>query len=453
MKDTLKIARRQDQQTVHKTKQHSSQLLFFGEFGDNEITIAARDATDFGKKNFDLSIHQLGDLKAKITKKKIADLLNKGELGPEEGRQLKAWLEHSQKIREIQHNENLSEQEKNEQISNEIKKDTDNLSMRTDAIRNFISLTYDHPEEDKMPKKFKAGIDKESFGTPKHIMDRIPYLPRLLGDSELKRFKDGSYKVLSSISAGSMGTIGLEYTVPYIDDKTPEEIHERYKQIMCEDALKAFLACWDYATHKGFFNFLANVTDIMGMSCDSERESYFSVKEKKHFWEMLRLLEATKLTITLPYKGKWITVNHQMLGITITGAAQKNQELEVGYLDRVHYRVLSPDAFQETAKWATELATKISKGTVKMAVEDICFALNLQIRAAQRKSYSGSQPTDEKHLAQLAGIEKTFKSNARVGRKRIEEKLDRSKEAGAIADWTVSEKKYTYKYNKGKKTK
>ena len=39
-----------------------------------------------------------------------------------------------------------------------------------------------------------------------------------------------------------------------------------------------------------------------------------------------------------------------------------------------------------------------------------------------------------------------------MGRKKLKEKLDRSKKAGIISDWEESEQKYTYKYNKGKKS-
>ena len=430
-------------------------LFVFGNMAEGEITVIERknalQKEADGKTHFNLdSKVGLGDIA--ITQEDIQCFLDKGKSDKETEIKIREFFAHQEKIIAIQRNTNLSEQEKHQLISLAIQENAKNLPLIMDAMRNLISTVKSDSKEDKMPKKFKAGIDKGSFATPKTIMDRIPYLPKLLEKSELKRYKDGSYKVLSSIQAGAMGTIGLEYTVPFMDDKTPEQIHERYKQVMIEDAMGTYLACWDYATYKGFFNFLADLTDIMAMDYDSERESYFSVKEKKHFWEMLRLLEATKLTITLPYKGKWITVNHQMLGITITGAVQKDQELEVGYLDKVHYRVLSPDAFQEAAKWATEMATRISKGILTVPAEDIYFNLNLQIRAAQRQSYSGSQPLDEKYLIGVARIDKTHQANPSVGRKRLKEKLDRSKKAGIISDWEESEQKYIYKYNKSKKS-
>lgn len=389
----------------------------------------------------------IGEKKIELTKENLPSLFKELTIDQESKTKLEKLLDLKEEILQIESNDCLTEKAKKKLTFPKKLEIGDYLKQATNAI--FESYNY-VLKEDRMPRKFTKGIDKKtSFVTSKVVMDRIPYFPQLLEKSELKRFKNGTYKIVSTLQTGTLGTIGLEYSVPYIDGKTPEQIHKDYKRVMLEDAMNTFLHCWHFATRSESFNFLAKITDIMEGFDLHTKDYRFTPEQKGRFWEMLRLLEATRLYFEFSHKERIITANHQMLEIKFTGKEQQIQELQMGYLEELAFSVLDPEGFQEAA----QLATKISKGTLNLPDEDIFLALQFQIRAAQRKSYKTSRATDEKYLIKSAGLSKTFEANPSIGRKRLQEKLDRCKAAGAIADWEKTPEGIIYKYNKSKKTR
>jgi hypothetical protein len=266
-------------------------------------------------------------------------------------------------------------------------------------------------------------------------MDRLNYFQELLHNAELTTPQDGSsiYKITSTYpneSEHGVGPIGLEHTLLYNKNaESVEDVFCKYLEDM-EDAFKIFLGYWALANTKEAFCYEADLTDIMAMVSTTERKSYFTVKEKVRFWALSQLLEKTNLTLSFKHGKQWITIRHPLLNLSITTSNKKNQEKLDGYPNKVVARVLNPDDFQERAN----LATAISKGTLKLPTSDIMLALTVQTRASQRRNETTSH-YDEKYLISKAGLQKTQISNPRMARKRLAEKLNRIEAADGIDGW------------------
>ena len=112
---------------------------------------------------------------------------------------------------------------------------------------------------------------------------------------------------------------------------------------------------------------------------------------------------------------------------------QQNQEIKNGYPDKVIPRVLNP-ILKKTAYYVTE----ISKGTLLLRPEDILLALYPQARASQRRKDNFTK-IDEVYAMELAGLSGTYKSNPRMARKKLKEKLNKMQEANSISGWEKSE--------------
>ena len=232
-------------------------------------------------------------------------------------------------------------------------------------------------------------------------------------------------------------------------DKKPEEAFKAFIEDMLGEALKVFLAYWAYAYDQGAVPLLGHMTDIMNLTKNSKRETSFSVEEKRRFWELSSLLEETYLTISFKIKIEEITIKHPFLTISTTACettknlkslkecAAPNLITQRGYPDRVGYSVLDPDKFKEKAN----LATEVSKGTIKLHKQDILLALSCQIRATQLRKKDFSM-FDRNFMIARGNLEETDEANPRQADKRLEEKLGRLKDAQTIGEFSEKEGKY-----------
>lgn len=66
------------------------------------------------------------------------------------------------------------------------------------------------------------------------------------------------------------------------------------------------------------------------------------------------------------------------------------------------------------------------------------LAIYPQARAKQREKAQFTN-IDEKYAIQLAGLSATYKSNPRMARKKLKEKLDKIQAANAISGWESTE--------------
>lgn len=202
------------------------------------------------------------------------------------------------------------------------------------------------------------------------------------------------------------------------------------------DALTVFLSFWAEANEEGFFEYLAPMTDIMKHTFNKNR--YPSIDEKKRFWKLSKLLENTKLTLTLKIENNYITIKHPLLTLSITASKERGQEVAKGYPDKILARVLNPNAFQKTAT----LATEIYRGTLKMKGEDgILIALLAQTKASQRRNQSDPLKFDEARPMEAAGLAKTYNANPRVARQRLTKKLNKAIEAESFESWQKNNSK------------
>jgi len=279
--------------------------------------------------------------------------------------------------------------------------------------------------------KSKHVDPQSSFAVPRVLMDRIKYLPELLNKSTLRK-SGNTYKVISNITMPILGKIGLEYTLKIGEKyKTPETAYREYIEDMLGDALKVFCAYWDCAYEDGLYMpELTSLTDIMDRTVETTRKSWFSGQEKKRFWRLSEVLKDTSLTITFAINGNEYTVKHPMLNVPITVSKTREQEIKRGYPDKVGYGVLDPEKFKEKAN----LATEISKGTIRLHPQDILIAITLQVRASQTHKKDGSI-YDKAYLKDIGRLQKTDAKNSREANKKLKSKLIRIQKAGAIGEF------------------
>lgn len=341
----------------------------------------------------------------------------------------------------------IHEQAKNTDISHKTPyhENPAKLINQMGAIRTLLSLE-DLAEQQRFEFKRYPYIDRSiSFQVNQPLLDRLNYLPELLDEAKLYRPKLGedTYKVISEITIKDVGTIGLYHELKLSrKHPTPEGAFAAFIEDIKGEALKVFLAHWAYASDYGSIPLLAYLIDIMSTTKETGRKSSFSCKEKRRFWELSRLLEETYLTIRFKIKDEEFTVKHSLLTIQAVSCKTtkrlkdhdiKNLIFERGYPDRVQYTILDPDRFKEKAN----LATEISKGTVKLPQQDIMLAIALQVRAGQRRNKPHSE-YDRPYLIEKGGLKLTYQANKGQGERRLKEKLDRIQKAQAIGSYEDS---------------
>lgn len=345
----------------------------------------------------------------------------------------------------VEENPEATEEEKGNEfkkITNFKKTDGEKHAKKTMSIRRLIPLKEAVEEARKaleitplFKRNLRAGKD---FGVTKVVMDRLVYLPNLLENAELKQIDGGKHffikakfpsKKRLNQKEKNKSPIGLEYSIVASDRETAKKTFQVYKKEMAQDALKVLLGFWKMANEQGMFDYTAGITEIMKMISVPSRESYFSTKEKKRFWALARLLENTKLTLQVPVKGtkKGWTVEHRLIEIS---ARDFDKGENRGYPNRLKVRVLNPEEFKDKA----QIATAIADGTLQLPPNEVMMALTIQTRGAQRREAPAIQ-YDEDYLVKMSHLEKTRKSNPRVARQRIKQKLDREVESGVISNW------------------
>jgi hypothetical protein len=433
------------QQKTNKKKPLENKAII-ASINSEEVKVIARDKLSFsGPGYIDAEKEKDGDLSITFSKKSVEALYKEGRIPKKLKEALTSIFDDRNALFQAtdEERENLMNQRNPEDQIN-----------KTDAMRELIFLTKLSAQEQDNQPLFEKNINHETeFGVTKAIMDRLTYLPELLDAPKLSRSSQGtnSYTITagypdleeeSSPTKSKIGHIGLEYHFEAPTAEAAHAIYQSYIKEMQGDALKVLFAYWKHANHCGKFNFSANLTDIMEQVSDPDRTSSFSVKERTIFWEKTRLLERTKLTISVLIKKSKIKIEHRLIDIT----SHSNNKKETGYPLKVAVRVLDPNEFEKSAT----IATAIAKRTTNLPPQDLMLALTLLTRKTQIQSKKAESKYDEEHLKKRANLTRTYQSNPRVGRKRLEEKLERIKKAEVMEDWQKKPNGYSIKYKNEK---
>lgn len=302
---------------------------------------------------------------------------------------------------------------------------------------------------------FKKHVDLgKEFGITKALMDRLNYLLELLKNAEIVSIDENGnhYKIhaqypspQSNVKAGT-GVIGLEYYFVASSLETAKETLAIYKEEMSQEAMKVFLGFWKMANEKGSFSYSASLVQVMQQIAGIDRQSYYSVKEKKRFWALTKLLENTKLTLSIPLKKKGknsqqkLMIEHRLLEV-FARDSEKSEQREV-YPNKLSVQVLDPKEFEKTAN----LASAIANGTLNLPPQDVMLAISLQTRAAQRRDERKSR-FDEDFLIERGHLQGARKSNPRVARQRLKKKLETMKDIRVIKSWKEDKGSYVIEYN------
>lgn len=395
----------------------------------DKVTVVARDSIMPIKNDGLLTNPKEGDITKSFTRAEVEQSIVEGKMPQELGVTLIEFLDDQQSsmdlANKISNTKNMTEKEAYERHLQEL---LENYTNQSSALRRFLTIENDFFMS-KIPDTSYKNIGNEYFLVAKTLADRLGYIPKLLDKSELfPSHQEGQYMIRSSMKLSNSSEIGLSYSFTQPADKKLEDIFKKYCNDM-EGALKVLLSYWACATEMGYFQYLAPITTIMSFAKHDDRKHSWSSSEKKRFWELSKLLENTYLTFTCKIDKEWIDIKTPLLDLSITANSSKDQETKNGYPDKVVPCVLN-GPLQKVAY----LVTEISKGTLSLRHEDILLALYPQVRAKQ-KGNANYTNIDEVYAMELAGLSKTYKSNPRMARKKLKEKLSKSQKAGAISGW------------------
>jgi len=422
-----------------KNKHLIVKLITTGE--EANVTAIARDPSTKIKNNAMLSDPHSGDLVTTFTRGSVSQLSYDGKIPKELASELIAIFDdHDQVVQLSQQQRKIREQEKAiacmAQLERLLQKDP---SSQLNAIRYLLSMQESYNTNfsfSEIPATFFKQIDTERcFGVVKVLADRLKYIPELLDQSEVVALtKEGPnrYMIRSSKRLKEGNEIQLNYSFTLSKGHDLTAVFKKYLSDMRE-ALKTLLAYWACANEMKSFKYFAPITTIMSVMKPESRKSSWSSSEKRRFWELSKLLEDTKLIFKfkVPNANEWIDFKAPFLDLSITASSSKNQEIKNGYPDKVIPQVLNP-ILKDTAYHATE----ISKGTLLLRPEDIILALYPQIRSSQNRK-ANSTELDESYTMSLAGLSNTYKSNPRMARKKLNEKIERIEKANSIAEGKI----------------
>lgn len=405
---------------LSKALENKALIVIITRSGDDPgIRVIARDTININSGKL-ITDHHDGDVEMTINRGLIQQLALEGKISQAMSVNLIATIEDSKYLN------------KNEPALNG---DASHLLDTMNEIRHLLALEnpFDHDFSlSKIPADFSNRIDTaKCFGIVKILTDRFRYIPELLQSSELvplPREGPQRYLIRSSMALKDMGEMGLSYAFTLASGLTLKEAYEEYLDDM-EAAQKVLLAYWAYANDIGHFQYFAPITDIMSVAKGVDRKTSWSSAEKRKFWRLSKRLENTNLTFKCKTGNEWIDAKIPLLNLSITASSSRDQEIRDGYPDKVTPQVLN-SALEKTIRNVTE----ISKGTLLLRPEDTSLAMYPQSRASQRRNDTSTK-IDEKYAVELAGLAGTYKSNPRVARKRLKEKLTKMEAAESISKW------------------
>lgn len=304
-------------------------------------------------------------------------------------------------------------------------------------------------EDEALKCQLFSSVDIENeFGASKIIMDRICHLEELIKKTKLKEIAPNEWLLYSIIPdeksekeiektrdyKGAAGPIGLEYSFSATSKQEAEKLCDFYKKEMIGKGILTYLAFSKMANVTKRFSYRVRLTQVMELTIDSKRKSYFTQKEKWEFWRTVKLLERTKLTIEFSPKGKNNKKQKTSLEKISLEPRMLNIEAKISSKNAPPKFVVVTMPNLEKLKDKAMLATPITNSTLKLKpIRLINLAAYIQTRQAQRRGKAIT--LDEGSLIEKSGLLETAKSNPRMATKRLKDALNELTTKGIIGGW------------------
>jgi len=299
---------------------------------------------------------------------------------------------------------------------------------------------------------FKNVDSTTEFGITRFIADQMNHLPGLLENAKVEQTGTNEYEIRASKDLGKDGVKKLIFSHPITaqSDESANEIAEEIKLKLLGIRHKMWHACWLYANEIRKTQFTASVNDLM-KSCYPNREAKFSAQEKEDFYEELRLLRLPEFTLTGVAEGKKGKPTEYKYNIPLlrVGGAIGEPGKTGGPPDKIFIDLCAITPIPPKSEKMRFVGVPIKKRILELNAQDCTLAFFLQLRKNQ---ITEGDPEKEKttphydfsidQLIEVAVLQPTFNSNPTMGRKRLTDKLTRSKEKGIIKNFKQIQDKF-----------
>lgn len=290
------------------------------------------------------------------------------------------------------------------------------------SLTEFIDFLQSRKTSKTKLKLFKDINEETELGVSRIMSDRVYHLHKLLEKLELSIEKANNYSLRAEADSSS-GIIGLEYFFIASSDQEAQKIASMFKEKLVGGGERLWLACWDVAIEAGALTFEVDTMDLY-RKCHPDRKANPSSEERKDFFNLIRLLEKTKLLFTRKIrkcKKPPITLELPILFI------RSSTDNSKGWPRRLNLQVLMPEVEDSMAF----IATPIQKNTLRLMPKDIHLATMLQTKRSQHPSENTISFT-LKDLIEGGGLLKTYNVNSAEAKKLLRAKLSRFKVLGII---------------------
>jgi hypothetical protein len=273
----------------------------------------------------------------------------------------------------------------------------------------------------------------ENFGISNCISNALYHLKEILEKTALVQMSDNMYEARGKITNATGEAIGLTYSFPASSQEEAEKALSEYKSAMLTKGLKTLLAHWVMANRQGNFDFACPMIEIMKLSSDEDRESFFSVKEKEEHWAITKMLGMSRLSRERTCKKRgtntpvvqWI---EQPLVEIIGG--EKEMTAEDKYPTMLAVRVLMP-RIDKKGFAPNVYVTRL----LRLGNSDILLAYKMQTRSAQMGRGSRELHFDWDFIFEAGNLQTTANTKKAVAKAQARKKMDRLQESGVIEKW------------------
>lgn len=273
----------------------------------------------------------------------------------------------------------------------------------------------------------------EEFGIANCISNSLYHLEELLNNMNLIPLYENVYDAKGSVKNSKGESISLNYSFQASSLEEAEKILKEYKTIMINKGLKVWLAHWVMANKQGRVEYTSQMIDIMKLSSDEDRESFFSVKEKEEHWALTKMLNMSKLSRERKTKkrgtGNEVVQWVEQPLIEILGG-EKEMTGEDKYPTLIAVRVLMPKIDKKG------FSPNIYKNTTFLLnPSDLFLAFKLQTRANQLERGNRNIHADWDFIFEAGNLQATANTKKAVAKAQARKKMDRLQKNEIIEKW------------------
>lgn len=295
-------------------------------------------------------------------------------------------------------------------------------------------------QNDSTEQLYRYIDKKREFGIARFVADQIQHLPGLLQNSIIKQTSHQTYSIYAEESLGKKKLI-FSHPLTAKNEEDAKLIAEGIKSKLVGIRNKMWLACWNYANKVSDTGFSASIVDLM-KECYPERTSTFSTKERREFYEELQLLRFGEFTLKWSEgkKGKQISYEYKIPILRVGGAigevGKDRDSLNKVYIDLC---AITPTPIKETLLY---VGAPIKKTIFNLGAGENFLAQFLQVRKNQldggdSKKQKTSHSFSIEQIITVAGLNKTYESNPRMGRKRLIDRLGKIVKEGIVSSFEI----------------